>query len=271
VVVIEQLTPRIDVAPDRKAKAVKFMTHFGSASIARIKIQVALDTTDLRLALNVAEEVVDLVDRIEVGTPLLRRYGMQAIKALRERLGDVMLVADCKIVDCGAIEVELAVDAGANAVTVQATSSRQTLEAVCSAAQRSGTYVMADTLGAASPHVLGSRLQGLELSHIVVHKGVDEQFISGPIRRSEVIQVAADAQVAPLAIAGGITPSNVSALLGIPNVDTLIVGQSIMASPAPRSAISRLRSAILEAGGDRELRHSLTTGGIRYSNGMQRT
>src|SRR4051812_18918370 len=98
---------------------------------SRIGLQVALDTTDMSNAIRVAEATDGLVDRVEVGTPLLCRYGTQAIVALRSCLPNAILVVDRKLLDCGALEVELAVEAGANIVTVSAAAPRDTISAAC--------------------------------------------------------------------------------------------------------------------------------------------
>ena len=69
--------------------------------VTKLKLQIALDTIDLARALNVASQTVSIVDRIEVGTPLLRRHGMRAIESIRAKFQDAVVVADCKIMDYG--------------------------------------------------------------------------------------------------------------------------------------------------------------------------
>src|SRR5438128_1108022 len=112
-----------------------------------VAIQLALDLTNLDLARHIVSEVDGFVDRVEVGTPLLRKHGMSAIATMRSSFPESFIVADCKIMDCGRIETTLALEAGANSVVVQAAAPRATLEATCEAAARMNGYVMADALG----------------------------------------------------------------------------------------------------------------------------
>ena len=47
-------------------------------------LQLALDDPDLETAVIRARELADLVDIVEVGTPLVIEYGMEAVRRLRE-------------------------------------------------------------------------------------------------------------------------------------------------------------------------------------------
>jgi len=82
-------------------------------------LQVALDLLDLSRALQIAHEaVLGGVDWIEAGTPLIKSEGMHAIRALRKEFPESTLVADMKIADTGALEVEMAAKAGADIVCI---------------------------------------------------------------------------------------------------------------------------------------------------------
>ena len=84
-------------------------------------LQVALDLLDLKRALQIAEESVDGgADWIEAGTPLIKSEGIQAVRSLRDRFPEATIVADMKVADTGAIEVEMAAKAGADIVCILA-------------------------------------------------------------------------------------------------------------------------------------------------------
>ena len=81
-------------------------------------LQVALDVLELKRALQIAQESLDGgADWIEVGTPLIKSEGMQAVRMMKDRFPDITLVADMKVADTGTLEVEMAAKAGARYVS----------------------------------------------------------------------------------------------------------------------------------------------------------
>ena len=82
-------------------------------------LQLALDFVDLPRALQVAEEAVaGGADWLEAGTPLIKSEGLQAVRELKARWPDHVVVADMKTMDAGRAEVECAAKAGAQVVGV---------------------------------------------------------------------------------------------------------------------------------------------------------
>lgn len=208
------------------------------------KIQIALDTMDLTRALSVAAQTIGMADRIEVGTPLLRRHGMPAIEAIRAKFEDAVLVADCKIMDYGELETTEAIKAGANGVIVQGAAPIETIRAVCLTAQRLDAFAMVDCIGISDISGLANKLHDMPLSHLIVHKSKDEQGRIGPIQAYEIFDAATDMSLPRLAVAGGITPANVSKLAALVNIDTIIVGKAIVASDAPGDVVRSLLRSI---------------------------
>ena len=73
-----------------------------------MKLQLALDTFDLDTALDVAERARDYVDIIEIGTPFILEYGMEAVRRFRRAFPEKEILADTKIMDAGRLEVTAA-------------------------------------------------------------------------------------------------------------------------------------------------------------------
>ena len=70
-------------------------------------IQVALDLLETDRAIQIAKESLEGgADWVEVGTPLIKSEGMDAIRELRKNFPDRTIIADMKIADTGSIEVE---------------------------------------------------------------------------------------------------------------------------------------------------------------------
>ena len=107
-------------------------------ALDRVQLQLALDIVDLNDAIRIVAESMPFIDVIEVGTPLLHRYGPKAISVLRREFADMPLIADCKVMDRGGEEVAWATDAGADGVVIQAVAPRATIEAAGTEAERRG-------------------------------------------------------------------------------------------------------------------------------------
>ena len=79
-----------------------------------MRLQVAFDLLSLEEVLALLEEVHDLVDIVEIGTPLILKEGIQAVSKVKECYPDQVVLADLKIMDAGALEAEIGFDAGAD-------------------------------------------------------------------------------------------------------------------------------------------------------------
>ena len=97
-------------------------------SVKHIIIQVALDFVDIHRAIKVARESIEGgADWLEIGTPLIKSEGMNAIRRLREIFPDTTLIADMKTMDAGRVEMEMAAKAGANIAVVMGNAPGATI------------------------------------------------------------------------------------------------------------------------------------------------
>src|SRR5512145_239159 len=91
-------------------------------------LQLALDYISLPPALVMASLVAPEVDIIEIGTPLCKAAGLEAIRSVRELCPDKLILADFKTPDVGGIEATMAFDAGADMITVIGGAALATVE-----------------------------------------------------------------------------------------------------------------------------------------------
>lgn len=140
----------------------------------------------LQFALNddmaVARRVIPQLPRserilVEAGTPFIKREGMDGIRALR-RLWGGMLVADLKISDGAAEEVQMAHQAGANAVTALGSAPTATLDRFIAACLHHKALAMLDMLGVDDPMMVLRPLK-LPPDVVILHRGRDEEQIRG--------------------------------------------------------------------------------------------
>ncbi len=166
-------------------------------------LQVALDILELKRALQIAQESVDGgADWIEVGTPLIKSEGMQAIRSMRDRFPDSVIVADMKVADTGTLEVEMAAKAGADIVCILADADDSVVAESVRAARLYGIRIMADLINVKDPVVRAAELEKMGVDIICAHVGIDQQMMGK--NSVELLESMVNQVHIPLAIAGGI-------------------------------------------------------------------
>lgn len=204
-------------------------------------LQVALDLTSLDRALEIGRAAKrGGADWLEAGTPLIKSEGMDAVRALDEEFPETAIVADMKTSDTGALEAEIAARAGADVVTVLGGSDDSTVEEAVEAAKRYSAEVMADLLGADDPGGRARELQGLGVSYVLVHTGIDQQM-AGASPMDDLERVASSVDV-PVAVAGGIDSSSVAEAVKA-GADVVVVGGAITRTEDVEEATRRIVEA----------------------------
>ena len=203
-----------------------------------MKLQLALDDLSLEQAIALAERVRDHIDIIEAGTPLIYGYGMAAVRALKERFPEKLVLADMKIMDSGALETEEAMDAGADYVTVLGVSEDATVRNCLEAAARYGREVVADMI--CVPDLPGRirALEALGVQGLAVHTGVDQQA-AGRTPLDDLRRMTACAKKAKISVAGGIRPETVAEYAAC-GPEVVIVGGGILHAPDPVAAAAAI-------------------------------
>lgn len=210
--------------------------------MTRTKLQVALDFDELPRALAVAEAAVaGGADYIEAGTPLIKSEGLNAVRRLREAIGDRVLIADMKTMDAGDIETSMAVKAGASVVTVCGTASRATIAECVAAGRRHGCQVAVDLMGVEDPLGLAEQAEALGVDWLDVHCAIDAQMTGAdPLALLAEIRQATNLT---LAVAGGLT-GQTAPRAAAAGADVVIVGGAITKAVDPRKATEDIRRAL---------------------------
>jgi len=193
-------------------------------------LQIALDAPSLEGAKKVLEQLPGS-DRIiiEVGTPLIKRYGTRIISELRQTAKDKFIIADLKTLDVGKVEVDIAYEDTADAVVAAGLAPPETLDATVSEARRMGIYSVIDMLNVED--VLAKLKSIKDLPGIVIlHRGIDQE--SGRtcgLERIKMIRQAFPDKKMLIAVAGGIVPETAKEALE-EGADILIVGRYVTQS-----------------------------------------
>ena len=205
-------------------------------------LQVALDFVDLERAVEVCREAVEGgVDWIEVGTPLIKSEGLNAVRVMRESFPNHRIIADMKTIDAGRTEVETAAKAGANIIDVLGASSDATIAECVDAARNYGAEIVVDMIEVADPVRRAVAAEAAGANYVAVHTAIDVQMVGGD--PFEVLLKVSSAVGIPVACAGGIN-SETAALAVSHGAGIVIVGGAIIKSADARAAASEIKDAM---------------------------
>jgi 3-hexulose-6-phosphate synthase/6-phospho-3-hexuloisomerase len=210
--------------------------------LERPVLQVALDFENLSRAVVAAREAVaGGADWVEAGTPLIKSEGLDAVRTLKREFPDHRIVADMKVMDTGAFEVEIAAKAGADVVTVLGTADDDTIADAVRGGELYGAEVVVDLLNVSDPLARSRRAAELGAAAVCWHVGIDMQMqAKTPFA---VLEGLARESPIPVAVAGGLNSTTVADATRA-GAQILVVGGAITKSPNIREATERIRQAI---------------------------
>lgn len=205
-------------------------------------LQVALDLLEIDRAVEIADEAVrGGADWIEAGTPLIKSEGMQAVRTLRERFPGHEIVADMKIADTGAIEVEMAAKSGAGVVCILGDADDTVIAEAVRSARKYGVRIMADLINVQDPVSRSCELADLGVDYINAHVGIDQQMI-GRSSLDLLRRLAGEVHL-PIAVAGGLDAATASEAVAA-GASIVIVGGNITKAADVTGAAQQIREAI---------------------------
>ena len=183
------------------------------------------------------------MDWLEVGTPLIKSEGLQAVRELRSLFPHVTLVADMKIMDAGRIEVETAAKAGANIVDVLGAASDATIRECIQAGKNYGAKIVVDLIAVKDPVSRAKQVEDFGADYITVHCSIDEQMEGkDPF---ETLRRVAGAVSLPVGVAGGINSETAPRALEA-GASIVIVGGAITKAVDPAEAAHNIKKAMEE-------------------------
>lgn len=204
-----------------------------------MKLQLAFDFLQMPEILGLLGRVADLVDLVEVGTPVIIRDGLQAVRRLKAAFPGLPLVADLKIIDGGEYEASLAFEAGADWVTVLALADELTIARAVKAARSYKGRIMADMIGVADIAGKAAAVEALGADCLCVHTAIDVQH-TGRSPLAQLRELKGALTLACTAVAGGVDERTI-AEVARERPDIVIVGGGITRREDPRAAASAIR------------------------------
>ncbi|MCK6208775.1 orotidine 5'-phosphate decarboxylase [Bacillus infantis] len=200
-------------------------------------LQLALDRLTREECLKILEETADSIDWIEIGTGVIKEYGMQIIREMKGLYPDKMIVADMKTCDAGKHEALQAFNAGADITTVMAFSANQTILDTLEVAGLHGKRIMIDLLGVKSKERV-NELYELGADLVSLHYGKDMQKSSS--FKEDAFLLTEDCPGLSVSVAGGITLDTLDTVMK-KQPDILIIGSGITGAENPGEAAAKIK------------------------------
>lgn len=187
-------------------------------------LQVALDLMQLSRAVGIADEAVaGGADWVEVGTPLIKSEGADAIRTMKKRFPGNTIVADTKTMDTGAFEVEIMAKAGADVVTVLGLADDSTISEAVECGRKYGTKVMVDMINVPDKVKRSTEVAALGVGYICLHMGIDSQM-RGEQPPLDILREVVSKVSVPVAVAGGITAETAGEYVEAGAYDVIVGG-----------------------------------------------
>jgi 3-hexulose-6-phosphate synthase len=213
-----------------------------------MQLQIAFDRMPLERATEIVRSTAEHADWIEVGTSLIKQYGMEAVRQIGAAADGIPVLADLKTADDAAFEFALAFDAGAASATVLALADDASIDTAVRVAAERGREVVVDLMNvpATRREALAGRLPDSVV--FAAHIGKDAQG-SGADPAALLGHWARGRHVA---VAGGLTVDRVAALDSTSRSGAagirVIVGSAITGASDAVEAARNFRRAIENTG-----------------------
>lgn len=207
-----------------------------------MELQIAIDVADTKRCVEIGELVHDVVDIFEVGTPVIIKEGLAPVKELKKRYPHMVVLADAKIMDGGALECGDMCDAGADIVTVLALSDDATIQEVVSVAHRYQRKVMADLICVKNITQRSRELVAMGVDYVCVHTGVDMQK-QGRTPLLDLTELVSAIEPSRAAVAGGVSLATVDSYKAL-NPRIIIAGSAIYGAPNIRETAIKMKKVL---------------------------
>jgi len=206
-------------------------------------LQVALDMIQLNRATAISKEAIEGgADWIEVGTPLIKSEGSEAIRSLKRTFPGYKIIADTKTMDVGGFEVEIAAKSGASIVTVLGLADDSTISEAVAAGRKYGAEVMVDMINVENIVERALQVERLGASYVCMHVGIDTQMRGGAAPLDNLREMVSKASI-PVAVAGGITSKTVGDYIEA-GASVVIVGGAIIKAADVTAATRIMKDAM---------------------------
>ncbi|AIE59794.1 3-hexulose-6-phosphate synthase [Bacillus methanolicus] len=207
-----------------------------------MELQLALDLVNIEEAKQVVAEVQEYVDIVEIGTPVIKIWGLQAVKAVKDAFPHLQVLADMKTMDAAAYEVAKAAEHGADIVTILAAAEDVSIKGAVEEAKKLGKKILVDMIAVKNLEERAKQVDEMGVDYICVHAGYDLQAV-GKNPLDDLKRIKAVVKNAKTAIAGGIKLETLPEVIKA-EPDLVIVGGGIANQTDKKAAAEKINKLV---------------------------
>ncbi len=206
-----------------------------------MKLQVAIDRVSLEYAVEMAQKLDPVVDIVELGTSLVKDYGLLAIKESGLTLSHAQLLLDLKTIDEGPYEFDKGYRANGDILTVMGASAVDTITKVYEVTKKFKREMFIDLMQTDNAKVSQIATFGDAIYGIHHSKDSDDQFDAA----QTTAQFHQDFPgIKRIAVAGGIDLEMAKRLSEQNIAESVIVGSAVMKADDPVATAKEFMEAI---------------------------
>lgn len=202
-----------------------------------MKLQVAVDRVSIEKAIDIIRKVEEYADIVEIGTSLIKDFGLDSVRRIKREFPNKIILADIKTVDEAEYEFEAVYKAGADIATVLGGASLETLRICQRVANKYKKDYLIDLIEVPKEkqELLKEFSDGIICVHLPSDNGSKglEDLINSTVGNLKGFN--------RLAVAGGVTKENIT-FIKKANFDIAIVGGAITKSENMKEAAKDLKA-----------------------------
>ncbi|MCT4604595.1 MAG: 3-keto-L-gulonate-6-phosphate decarboxylase UlaD [Marinisporobacter sp.] len=209
------------------------------------KLQVALDNTSLRDALEAIRKIGHVIDVIEVGTILHVAEGLEPVRCLRALYPEKIILADIKGADAGSLLAKQCYGAGATWMTVICCAEIPTMTGMLNVAKEFGEDqdVQIELYGDWTWEQAG-KWKEAGLKQVVYHRSRDAQAAGKSWGKDDLDKIGKLCDMGfEVTVTGGLTIEDIKLFKDYP-IYCFIAGRSIRDAACPESAAKAFKAEI---------------------------
>lgn len=207
-----------------------------------MKIQVAIDRVKIDKAIELIEKFNGVVDIIEIGTSLIKDYGLLNLKDLILKSNKSLILGDIKTNDEGTYEFIMGYNQGFDILTVMGSSSLETIKKCYDVSKEYNKKMMIDLLECSYEKI--KEISRFDEAIYCLHTSIDKSNSNNIIEDLRDFKLRFP-KIKNIAIAGGI---NLEIIKNLKNEDIniVVIGSSVTSAKDPVKALNEIKEEIYE-------------------------
>lgn len=206
-----------------------------------MKVQVAIDRVELDKAIALVEKFNGVADIIEIGTSLIKDYGLLNLKNLHLKATNSLILGDIKTNDEGTYEFTMGYNQGFDILTVMGSSSLETLQKCYDVSKEYNKKMMIDLLECSYEKI--KEISRFDEAIYCLHTSVDKSNSNNIIYELREFKLKFPL-IKNIAIAGGINLEVIKKLKN-EDINIVVIGSSITAAKDPMKVLNEIKEELL--------------------------